>query len=75
MDYLDKIMNTVTKEVNVLLDKEIRIGVTGLSRGGKSALITSLVNVISMFGESGIGDKLPRFKAYDKFNISYGCFL
>lgn len=72
MDYLDKIMNTVTKEVNVLLDKEIRIGVTGLSRGGKSALITSLVNVISMFGESGIGDKLPRFKAYDKFNISYG---
>ncbi len=66
------ITDTISKDINLLLDREIRIGVTGLSQGGKSTLITALVNLLSAFGEPGFGQKIPRFQAYDEHGFTYG---
>jgi predicted YcjX-like family ATPase len=72
MDLLRNIIKAAERGRNLLLDREIRIGITGLSRGGKTAFITSLVNTISHFGESGFNLKIPRFRSYDEFEICYG---
>ncbi|MGN1393132.1 MAG: YcjX family protein [Succinivibrionaceae bacterium] len=72
MSFISEIMATVEKTVNVILDKEIRIGITGLSRDGKTALITSLVNMISSFGEDGLETRLARFPEYERSKIYYG---
>ncbi|SFS81458.1 hypothetical protein SAMN02910357_01991 [Succinivibrio dextrinosolvens] len=68
----DEISDTLNEGVNRLFDKEIKIGVTGFSRGGKTAFITSLVNTILNFGNEGISDRLPRFSEYEKAGIYYG---
>ena len=68
----DEISDSINEGVNRLFDKEIKIGVTGFSRGGKTAFITSLVNTIQNFGNEGIADKLPRFPEYEKSGIYYG---
>jgi predicted YcjX-like family ATPase len=68
----NSITDTVSDGVNRLFDKEIRIGVTGLSRGGKTAFITSLVNTVLNFGSEGMSDRLSRFTAYEKSGIYYG---
>ena len=67
-----EITDSVNDGVNRLLDKEIKVGVTGFSRGGKTAFITSLVNTVINFGNEGVRDKLPRFAEYDKAGIFYG---
>lgn len=72
MEIFGKITDAVGQGLNFMFDREIRVGVTGLSRGGKTAFITSLVNLMSNFGESGFGSKVPRFTAYDRMGISYG---
>ncbi len=63
---------TLNQDLNLLLDRELRIGITGLSRGGKSTLITSLIHLISSFGQPGIATQIPRFKAYLDQGITYG---
>ena len=69
---IEGLTDSITDSVNRLFDKEIRIGVTGLSRGGKTAFITSLVNTFLNFGNEGMSDRLSRFSAYDKSGIFYG---
>ncbi len=68
----DEISDGLNEGVNRLLDKEIKIGVTGFSRGGKTAFITSLVNTVLSFGTDGVVDKLPRFSEYETSGIFYG---
>lgn len=68
----ENLTDSVTEGVNRIFDKEIRIGVTGLSRGGKTAFITSLVNNILNFGNDGVGDRLARFNEYESSGIYYG---
>lgn len=72
MNLFNGIADSIGRGINLMLDQEIRIGVTGLSRGGKTALITSLVNMISSFGDVGTIERLPRFSAYESKKISYG---
>lgn len=72
MKLLTDITNAVNQKIDLLLDREIRIGITGLSRGGKTALITSLVNNICTFGDEGTANRLARFKAYEDAKICYG---
>ncbi len=68
----DKVGATISEGISLVRDREIRLGVTGLSRGGKTALITSLVNNISAFGLKGYEDRMPRFPEYAARGISYG---
>ena len=68
----DELSDSINEGVNRLFDKEIKIGVTGFSRGGKTAFITSLVNTILNFGNEGSSEKLPRFSEYEKSGIYYG---
>ena len=72
MSILDDIAKSINREFNLLFDREIRIGVTGLSGGGKSTFITSLVNLISAFGENGTAELVPRFRSYNDFGFVYG---
>lgn len=72
MNIFNDLTNAVNRGINLMMDREIRLGVTGLSRGGKTAFITSLVNLLSTFGEVGTAERLPRFTAYDAKGISYG---
>lgn len=69
---IDKAQNTFSAGMNLINDREIRIGVTGLSRGGKTALITSLVNHVLAFGGPDIKDLLPRFTGYSTGGITSG---
>lgn len=69
---IDQISDSIVDGVNRIFDKEIRIGVTGLSRGGKTAFITSLVNTILNFGNENSADRLSRFTSYEKAGIYYG---
>jgi len=48
----------------VLTDQEVRLGVTGLSRGGKSTFITSLVSLVSHFGQESAAPYLTRLQSY-----------
>lgn len=72
MGIIDDLTGAIGRGINLMMDREIRLGVTGLSRGGKTAFITSLVNILSTFGEVGTAERLPRFTAYEAKNISYG---
>lgn len=72
MDLFKNIIRAAERGRNLLLDREIRIGITGLSRGGKTALITSLVNTVSHFGEANLNVLLPRFQTYEESDMSYG---
>ena len=72
MELLRNIIRAAERGRNLLLDREIRIGITGLSRGGKTALITSLVSTVSHFGEADLNVLLPRFRTYEESDISYG---
>lgn len=72
MSILNDLTGALTRGMNLMMDREIRLGVTGLSRGGKTAFITSLVNTLSSFGESGTAQRLPRFTAYESKGFSYG---
>lgn len=54
------------------LDKEIKLGITGFSRSGKTALITALTNNICHFYDEDIEDKLVRFSAFRKYEIISG---
>ena len=56
MGIIDDLTGAVGRGINLMMDREIRLGVTGLSRGGKTAFITSLVNILSTFGEVGTAD-------------------
>ncbi len=71
-DTISKVNDTLGQGVNLLLDREIRVGVTGLSRSGKTALITSLVNLICSFGDPKTAALMARFKAYEEAGIIYG---
>ncbi len=71
-DAFKNIKDTVDYGLRLISDEEIRLGVTGLSRGGKSAFITSLVNLVSKFGDSEVSPYLSRFKAYTRGDIIYG---
>ncbi len=55
-----------------LLDKEIKLGITGFSRSGKTALITALTNNICHFYDEDIADKLVRFSAFRKYEVISG---
>ncbi|MBQ9275291.1 MAG: YcjX family protein [Succinivibrio sp.] len=68
----DDLTDTVTEGVNRLLDREIRIGVTGFSRGGKTAFLTSLVNAVCNFDRQDSAARLPRFAEYEREGIFYG---
>ncbi|MCR5085659.1 MAG: YcjX family protein [Succinivibrionaceae bacterium] len=68
----DTISDTLSDGVNRLLDRELRIGVTGLSRGGKTAFITSLVNTVLSFGTEGAQSRMGRFRGYTEAGIGYG---
>ena len=76
MNPYDYLTSKIQDSVNVLLDKKVRIGVTGLSRGGKTALLTSLINNIHTFGSPKAQYNLPRFKPLNSDNIEilYGGF-
>lgn len=69
---IGNITDTLSRDINLMLDREVRIGVTGLSQGGKSTLITALVNLFNVFGEPGLGEKIPRFTLYDELGFTYG---
>lgn len=56
----------------VFTDQEVRLGVTGLSRGGKSTFITSLVNLISKLGQPEVAPYLTRFSSYAEGNLICG---
>ncbi len=57
-------MNFITREIEDLVnrsaDKQIRLAVTGLSRAGKTAFITSVVNQLL---HSSTSDNMPLFQA------------
>ena len=72
MFLFDKVGATISEGISLVRDREIRLGVTGLSRGGKTALITSLVNNISAFGLKGYEERMPRFQEYTSMGITYG---
>ncbi|MFD2177404.1 YcjX family protein [Veronia pacifica] len=58
MDRIEKVKNKVNKLVNRGLDRHMRLAVTGLSRAGKTAFITSLINQLL---HSGTNPRLPLF--------------
>lgn len=72
MNFITDITNALNQGVDLLLDREIRLGITGLSRGGKTALITSLINNVCAFGDEETANRLARFKAYEESGICYG---
>lgn len=63
MSIYSNVSDSLIEGASLLFDKKLRIAITGLSRGGKTALITSLVNHILSFGDRSLADSLPRFKA------------
>jgi predicted YcjX-like family ATPase len=62
MNIYDDVSNTISEGLNLIFDQKIRIGITGLSRGGKTALITAIVNNVLSFGDEELENKLSRFK-------------
>ncbi|MBQ8707564.1 MAG: YcjX family protein [Succinivibrionaceae bacterium] len=72
MDLLKRLQSAADQGRNLLLDRELRIGITGLSRGGKTALITSLVNTVCSFGDEDAASRLSRFPSFEKAGICYG---
>ncbi len=72
MSLFDSVERVLDQGINLIRDREIRLGVTGLSRGGKTALITSLVNNICSFGLQDTALRLPLFREYSEHGISWG---
>lgn len=66
------IWTDLTDKVNVALENEIRVGVTGLSKGGKSTFFTSLINQFQNFSSTEAYVNLPRFTALKDSGIYYG---
>ncbi|KJG26594.1 nucleoside triphosphate hydrolase [Photobacterium iliopiscarium] len=57
---MNRISNEVNKWVNRSLDRHVRLAVTGLSRAGKTAFITSLINQLLHVSTN---PRLPMFSA------------
>lgn len=76
MSFLSNISNIIIDKIehtaNIVLEKEIRVGVSGLSRGGKTAFFTSIINLFNNFSNSDISLQLPRFTALKDHEIFYG---
>ncbi|MCG7496114.1 YcjX family protein [Vibrio sp. Of7-15] len=64
---MNRIGSELNKWVNRGMDRHVRLAVTGLSRAGKTAFITSLVNQLL---HSGTNPRLPLFSA-----VRDGCLL
>ena len=64
MSIFDSITDGLDYGWKVLTDQEVRLGVTGLSRGGKSTFITSLVSLVSHFGQESAAPYLTRLQSY-----------
>ncbi len=76
MSFLSNLTDATTGWIqhlaDVALEREIRVGVTGLSRGGKTAFFTSLINLFQNFSEEQASILLPRFSALVDHGIFYG---
>ncbi len=72
MSVLSTISDVARRGRNIVLDREIRVGVTGLSRGGKTALITALTAAFQRFGSEGAAEAFPLFREYGQHRICYG---
>lgn len=57
---MKRLQNELTDLVNRSVDRHVRLAVTGLSRSGKTAFITSLVNQLLNVNS---GARLPLFSA------------
>lgn len=57
---MKRLQNELTDLMNRSVDRHVRLAVTGLSRSGKTAFITSLVNQLL---NSTTGARLPLFSA------------
>ncbi|MGN1357134.1 MAG: YcjX family protein [Succinivibrionaceae bacterium] len=68
----NSLVNGIQQFADLAFDREIRIGVTGLSRGGKTAFFTSLIGLFENFSESNAQIHLPRFTALGDRGIFYG---
>ncbi len=69
---LDKLKNKAGEILNRTLDQQINLAVTGLSRSGKTAFITSLVNQLITEGN---GSKLSFFDPVHNGNFIAGSEL
>ena len=63
---LDKLKNKASEMLNRSLDQHISLAVTGLSRSGKTAFITSLVNQLINEGQ---GSRLSFFEPVHQGNF------
>ncbi len=72
MTLFNSIASLFNDSVNLLLDRELRIGITGLSRGGKTALITSMINNVCQFSDPSSVTRLARFTPLRTGHLVYG---
>lgn len=70
--FFGDMMDEAARSFRLATGDEIRLGVTGLSRCGKTAFIASLINLVTAFGTDKATKYLVNFPEYEKSGIVSG---